>query len=221
LACLGAGILAVAVFPVVAVLLARFARVELAQVVFGTGPKLFTKRFGKTSFELRALPIQSWVKAVGQGVYDPEPDPTELAPGRVPWRQASRARRALAFVVAPRAVVFAAAAIALGLPRAAGALGRGVVEVFTGAIGPFSTAHAVLERGADVLAREGAGVVVALALAKYVAFSVLTLPGDLAGALDATGAESKAIAKARVFVFLATLAIIVSWIVAWIGWGIS
>jgi hypothetical protein len=218
-ACLGAMLLAMAIFPVVATALAKFARVELAHVVFGSGTKLFARRVGPTMFELRLVPMQSWIKAVGQGVYQPA-DHVEppLRPGRVAWREASRARRVLAFVVAPRLVVFTVAAIGLGLARAGEALARGVAQLVTGAIGPFSTARAILDAGVDILAREGAWVVVAIALAKWVAFSVLTLPGDLAGAMDASEAQGRSIAKVRVALMLLFFAIAASWLLALVAW---
>jgi hypothetical protein len=220
-ACLGAGVIAALLFLVVATVLAGFAGVELTHAVFGSGPRVFGKKVGPTLFELRAAPIQSWIKAVG---HDPYEDEAELErarramrPGRVTWTEASPIRRVLVFVVAPRLAVFALAAIAIGPRRASLAAVRGVEQLVTGALGPLSTARTILEGGAAALVEEGALVLLGLALAKWVAWSLLVLPTDLAGAIDRGGA-SKTVAKVRGVMLVASIPFGIVWLVAWIAW---
>lgn len=216
--CLAGAVVAVALFPIVASALAGFARVVLVDAAFGMGPKLVEKKLGATRWTLRLLPLNSWVKAAGQGVYDDEEvERAALRPGRVLWREASPARRVLAFVVAPRVVVLVLAAVVLGPTGAVFATGRVIVQLVTGALGPLSTAREILEGGAALLAREGALVIVALVSCKWLGFSVLTLPGDLAGATDTELAASKKIAIARAVLMVVFLGLVVSWIVAWIA----
>jgi hypothetical protein len=216
-----AAVLATALFPLVTTPLARFARVELRQVVFGSGPKIFATRVGPTLFELRLLPITSWIKAAGQGVYEEGPIDPPIGPGRVPWREASPVRRVLAFVVAPRLVIFALAVIGVGPARASDALVRGIGQILAGALGPFSTARTILASGAELLAREGAWVVISVALAKWSALGVLTLLSDAAGATDTSEARARTIAKVRAVMLLVVLALFASWLVASVTWALA
>jgi hypothetical protein len=220
---LGAGVLAVAIFTMVAMALAGFARIELAQVVFGLGPRIATGRAGGTSVELRAVPISSYIMAVGQSPYGPEAaaEPGRLRPGRVSWREASPLRRALAFVAAPRLAVFVLASLVLGPQRAGLASVRGAAQYVRGALGPLSDGRALIDAGLDLLTREGAVVLAAVVLCKWIGFSLLALPSDLAGAVDSSLAAALLIARVRAVVFFVFLAMAVSWIVAGVGWVVA
>jgi hypothetical protein len=219
LAAFAAGVLVVALFPTVAMALAAFAQVELTRVVLGMGPRIATKRVGGTALELRAVPISSYAMAVGQGLYpDDAGQPGALRPGRVPWREASPVRRALAFVVAPRLAGLVFGSLVLGPQRAAIASLRGAEQYVRGALGPMSDAHALLDAGLDLLGREGVLVLAAVVVCKWVGFSLLTLPSDLAGAVDTSLSAARAIGKVRFLVLLVFLAMAASWIVACIAW---
>lgn len=216
--CVVASAVAAAIFPLVAALLAPIVRVQLTEVGLGTGPKLFERQVGTAKVKVCLLPLSSWVMAAGQSHYaDEATDRAKLRPGRVMWGESSAALRVLAFVLAPRLVTLGLACV-VGPMRALDSTGRGIVQVVTGALGPLSTARAILEGGAAILAQEGVLVIVALALTKWLAFGLLSLPGDLAGALDRGAASpSKTIVKVRAVLMIVLLAVMISWTVAWVA----
>jgi hypothetical protein len=111
------------------------------------------------------------------------------------------------------------ASLAIGPQRAATAALRGVAQLVRGALGPLSDARATLDAGLDLLAREGLLVVVAVALCKWVGFSILALPGDLAATMEASLAQSRIIAKVRAAALLVFFAMGASWLVALTAWA--
>jgi hypothetical protein len=212
----------IASFPAVAMALARFARVALTDAALGIGPRLFATRVGPTKIIVRLVPINSWVRAAGQNPYE-TPEDAAAALGafprdRVLWRDAPRLRKVLAFVVAPRLAVVGVALVPLGPSRVARATLAGVVQIVTGALGPLSTARALLDAGAATLAREGALVVAAIVLCKWLSVSLLSLPGDLVTTLSRSDANAKTTAKLAVVQLFVFLAVFLSWLVAAVAW---
>ncbi len=220
---LAGGAVAALLFPVVAMASSTYARVQLARVSFGTGPKLWGRAVGPTQIELRLLPISSFIVAEGQDPYEPEAElaavAARLRPGRLPWREASPLRRILAFVLAPRLAVLAVAMAIVGPAEALASTARGTAEWASGALGPLSTAPALLASGAAAIARDGFVVGVALVLTKWLAFSVVTLPFDLAGASERGSAErAQTTAKRGVIGHVVVLAVSVAWTVGLVSW---
>jgi multisubunit Na+/H+ antiporter MnhB subunit len=211
-----AGLVNAVLFLALGIGLAPFARVLVERAALGVGPRLFTLRVAGVPIEIRAVPASSYLVVLGMSPLTPE-DAPRPPPPLVLWLEASRLRRVLAFVIAPRLATFGVAAAVLGLPRAGGAVARGVVEVIQGALAPLSTGALVLRSGAGVLAREGVATFAMVALCKWLAFSLLTLPTDVAPAVART--HERRVGVARVVAMLGVFAVWAAWAVAWIAWA--
>ncbi|MFT3769770.1 MAG: hypothetical protein QM820_30400 [Minicystis sp.] len=219
-AAFAAGSITTVVYAVSCAALAPLTRVFIEKVQVGIGPSLFSTQRHGTVIDVRFVPILSSLTPFGaspfygteEGTPAPRPPPPNL-----PWREASPWGRILVFVVAPRLLPVALATPLLGVPRAGHAFVAGVAELVTGAVGPFSTARAILDAGVGVLGREGFITLVALALCKWQSLGLLALPTDVVFAAETK--PGTGLAKLRVFVMLASFAVYVAWIVAWIGWA--
>jgi hypothetical protein len=203
-------------FLVLGIGLAPFARVLVERAALGVGPRLFVLRVAGVPLEICAFPSSSHVVVNGMAPVEAE-DATRPPPPLVPWLEAPRLRRVLVFVVAPRLAAFALPAAVLDVPRAWGAVTRGVVEVVHGAVGPLSAGQVILRGGAGILAREGAVALAMVAICKWLAFGMLTLPTDLAPAVART--HDRRVLVARIVAMVAVLAAWAAWAVAWVAWA--
>jgi hypothetical protein len=219
LALASSGFLLTAVFIVVTMSLAGFARVWIQRATFGMGPRLFSFRVGSAPIEVRALPFGSSVTPFGANPYAEDDALSKPPAHRLPWLEAPPWRRAVAFVVAPRLCELAITSLALGPARALRAIAIGPLEIVHGALGPFSHARDLLQAGADAMSREGFAVLTALVLCKMMIFGIVSLPIDLAHAVARRPAKSLAIARA--VLMLSSFVIYAAWAVAFIAWLVT
>lgn len=215
-----AGSIATVTFAGLGLAVAPFARVFLEKVTFGFGPRLLTTRVGATVVSIHAFPITSSLTPFGAGVSPSEGEgdasAASLPPSAVPWFEASPWRRLLAFVVLPRILPLGIAAAILGPARAFRAAAEGLGEIVSGALGPLSTAPALLDAAAAVYVREGFAVLAALAVGKWLSSSVLTLPGDVAFAVASK--QRNLVGKVRFTLTLILMLVYVPWIVGCVAW---
>jgi membrane-associated protease RseP (regulator of RpoE activity) len=223
-ACLLAAIAQAVLFLLIATALAPLAQVHIESIVLGFGPKLGSLTARGRTLELRALPISAYVMAYGMGIEHEGVPPEALAEElrrrggtrAVPWYQAPRAARALAFVAAPRFASLVVASAVLGFRAACEGVATGIPAAVRGALQPMTGARALLASAQEALLRRGFLVVAALALCAWIGVSLLTLPLDLAGAVASR--PSRALARARALGLLALFAGQAAWFVAWIAW---
>lgn len=217
-------------FPLVVALLAPFARIAVLEAVVGSGPRLLRRQIGPTAWELRLLPLSSYVRALGMNPYDDEEDAArtlvESFPGRRLWRDAPRLRRTLAVVVAPRLVTFALASALVGPARVFAVAARTLPAIVEGALGPLSAAPALLEEARVALSHDGALAYTGLALATWLGASLLLLPSELQQTLQGptTSEKAKAQAKLHAVKLVITLGLLGAWLVgaaAWLVRGVA
>lgn len=213
LAVLAAASVANGTFAALGPLVAPWARVAVEKVVLGFGPALLTRIARGVRVELRLVPLTAYLTFVGGNpIGEPPPPPP---PPRVLWLEASPLRRVAAFVVAPRVLTLTIAALVLGPVRAVTAVATGLRDLPAA----FYGARPLLDAAADTLAREGFVTLAAVALCKTVSVGLVALPTDTAHA--AARRHGDGLGKVRAALMLATLVLLVAWLVAVARWAIA